>query len=70
MRLKAAFLSGIFLAVTAQRVPYTSTKQKHITVPSPPDPEPIEVIELPLPPVTPDETEGGCTRNINPHGTG
>ncbi|KAH6638596.1 saponin hydrolase precursor [Truncatella angustata] len=35
-------------------------------VPNPPTPEPIEVVELPLPPVT----TGLCTADINPRGTG
>ncbi|KAH8649681.1 hypothetical protein BGZ60DRAFT_422097 [Tricladium varicosporioides] len=39
-------------------------------IPAPPQPEPIEVTELPLPPVTHDESEGGCTLAINPRGTG
>lgn len=38
-------------------------------VPDPPAPEPIRVIELPLPPVA-DSTEGACTDEINPRGTG
>lgn len=70
MRLKVAILYSVFLTVTAHIVSCASTKQKSIAVPSPPHAEPIEVIELPLPPVTQDETEGGCTRKINPHGTG
>ncbi|KAF7557004.1 hypothetical protein G7Z17_g1005 [Cylindrodendrum hubeiense] len=41
-----------------------------IGVPSPPQPEPITISELPLPPVTQDETEGGCTAKINPRRTG
>ncbi|KAI0871594.1 hypothetical protein GGS24DRAFT_470782 [Hypoxylon argillaceum] len=35
-------------------------------VPDPPAPEPITVVELPLPPVT----TGSCTLDINPRGTG
>ncbi|KAJ5737244.1 uncharacterized protein N7483_002369 [Penicillium malachiteum] len=42
----------------------------NFTIPAPPDPEPIEITDLPLPPVTHNETEGGCTREINPRGTG
>ncbi|GAW20628.1 hypothetical protein ANO14919_101360 [Xylariales sp. No.14919] len=34
--------------------------------PDPPAPEPVEIIELPLPPVT----TGSCTPDINPRGTG
>ncbi|KAF9873751.1 hypothetical protein CkaCkLH20_08861 [Colletotrichum karsti] len=39
-------------------------------IPAPPEPEPITVTELPLPPVTPDTGVGGCTEAINPHRTG
>ncbi|EHA25402.1 hypothetical protein ASPNIDRAFT_42242 [Aspergillus niger ATCC 1015] len=35
-----------------------------------PKPEPIEVGQLPLPPVVPTDDVGACTRQINPHGTG
>ncbi|KAJ4262864.1 hypothetical protein NW762_006477 [Fusarium torreyae] len=40
-----------------------------LAIPSPPSPEPIRIFELPLPPVA-ESTEGACTREINPHGTG
>lgn len=40
------------------------------SVPSPPSPEPIEVVELPLPPVAPGREHGSCSRAINPRGTG
>ena len=36
----------------------------------PPSPEPIVVTDLPLPPVTPDTTEGSCTPELNPGRTG
>lgn len=36
----------------------------------PPSPEPIVVTELPLPPVTPNSTEGSCTPELNPRRTG
>ena len=39
-------------------------------VPDPPKPEPIEVVELPLPPVSPSNDEGACTSDVNPNGTG
>lgn len=39
-------------------------------IPPPPLPEPIEVVQLPLPPVTPNDWPGGCTLDINPRGTG
>lgn len=35
-----------------------------------PDPEPIEVFELPLPPVSPSDDVGSCTTEVNPRGTG
>ncbi|PYH70968.1 uncharacterized protein BO88DRAFT_384479 [Aspergillus vadensis CBS 113365] len=37
---------------------------------STPSPEPIEVVQLPLPPVVPTDDVGACTRRVNPHGTG
>lgn len=40
------------------------------TIPDPPQPEPIQVIELPLPPVAPSNDMGSCTPDINPHRTG
>ncbi|KAI1378433.1 hypothetical protein F4677DRAFT_453570 [Hypoxylon crocopeplum] len=38
-------------------------------VPSPPEPEPIKIIELPLPPVS-SSVEGSCTQEVDPFGTG
>ncbi|MEV5828652.1 hypothetical protein AB0L25_24135 [Spirillospora sp. NPDC052242] len=38
--------------------------------PPAPDPEPIEITELPLPPVAPADEPGACTTEVNPHGTG
>lgn len=35
-----------------------------------PEPEPIDVFELPLPPVSPSSQPGACTLEINPRGTG
>lgn len=40
------------------------------TLPPAPKPEPIELITLPLPPVTSNVSTGGCTSQVNPHGTG
>ncbi|KAH6671010.1 hypothetical protein B0J14DRAFT_628035 [Halenospora varia] len=40
------------------------------SVPPPPSPETINVIELPLPPVVNSSDVGACTLAINPHGTG
>ncbi|CAG8936033.1 unnamed protein product [Penicillium salamii] len=39
-------------------------------VPAPPRPEPINIIELPLPPVAPKNNTGACNISINPHQTG
>ena len=36
----------------------------------PPAPEPIHVVELPLPPVAPSNETGSCTLDANPRGTG
>ncbi|GAP83945.2 putative saponin hydrolase precursor [Rosellinia necatrix] len=41
-----------------------------VTLPPPPDPEPIEITELPLPPVAPSSAEGSCTPDVNPLGSG
>ncbi|RDW69660.1 putative saponin hydrolase protein [Coleophoma cylindrospora] len=38
--------------------------------PRPPAPEPIEVTQLPLPPTTVHEEEGGCSVELNPRRTG
>lgn len=70
MHFKATILSGLFLVATAQQVSFASTELKRTVVPPPPKSESIDVVELPLPPVTQDETEGGCTIKINPHLTG
>lgn len=40
------------------------------SVPPPPGAERIEIVELLLPPVTPDREPGSCSFTINPHGTG
>ncbi|KAL2784670.1 hypothetical protein BJX66DRAFT_343805 [Aspergillus keveii] len=47
-----------------------SSSSGHEILPPPPDPEPIEIIELPLPPVAPTREEGACTLEINPRRTG
>jgi hypothetical protein len=38
--------------------------------PAPPKPEPIDVVELPLPPAAPSNDTGACTATINPRRTG
>ncbi|KAJ5181924.1 hypothetical protein N7449_012071 [Penicillium cf. viridicatum] len=69
MHFKAPAIFGVLLTVSTHTAPYGLTKRgKQMS--SPPEPEPIEVIELPLPPATSNETEGGCTLSVNPHGTG
>lgn len=40
------------------------------TIPEPPKPETIDVIELPLPPVSASRDVGACTAALNPHLTG
>ncbi|KAJ4290196.1 hypothetical protein N0V90_010411 [Kalmusia sp. IMI 367209] len=39
-------------------------------LPPPPTPEPIEIIELPLPPIAPSTDIGSCALDVNPRGTG
>ena len=39
-------------------------------LPPPPDPEPVAVTRLPLPPIAPSDDAGSCSLEINPHGTG
>lgn len=52
---------------TFNNVPILESK-RHIS--STPKPEPIDITELPLPPVTANDEEGGCTSDINSRGTG
>lgn len=69
MHLKVHVLLGLYLTVAAQSDRPKPVK-RGTTHSTPPEPEPIEVVELPLPPVTSNETTGGCTLSVNPHGTG
>ncbi|KAJ4359301.1 hypothetical protein N0V95_002312 [Ascochyta clinopodiicola] len=48
---------------------YPSTKTQN-RIPSPPTPEEIEVVELPLPPVATTRERGSCSVGINPRRTG
>ncbi|KAK7192140.1 saponin hydrolase precursor [Paraphaeosphaeria sporulosa] len=57
------FLTTIGAAVPGQISPPPN-------IPPPPAPEPIEVCELPLPPVAPSDDVGSCTLQVNPRGTG
>ncbi|KAJ8132233.1 hypothetical protein O1611_g1394 [Lasiodiplodia mahajangana] len=52
------------IAASALGVLHTGTT--YAAVPDPPAPEPVTIVELPLPPVT----TGSCTPEINPKGTG
>ncbi|KAH8586967.1 hypothetical protein B0O99DRAFT_699474 [Bisporella sp. PMI_857] len=45
-------------------------RRSNFQVPDPPEPEPIIVTELPLPPVAPSDDVGSCSAEINPRGTG
>ena len=47
-----------------------SARSGYNEYPPAPSPEPINVVELPLPPVVPEDTVGSCTTEINLHGTG
>lgn len=47
-----------------------STNEFNNTVPPAPNPEPIDVIELPLPPALGNLSTGACTLAVNPHGSG
>ncbi|KAI0392627.1 hypothetical protein F5Y17DRAFT_351509 [Xylariaceae sp. FL0594] len=59
----------LLLLLASVAVP-TLGKRTPRQLPPPPKPEPIEVKELPLPPVAPSTEEGSCTHRVNPLGTG
>ncbi|KAJ6030981.1 hypothetical protein N7540_001713 [Penicillium herquei] len=61
--LLSAFITATYASPYAQQSLHLAPKRATRN-------EPINVIELPLPPVTLNETKGGCTRQVNPHGTG
>ncbi|WP_259334134.1 TolB family protein [Streptomyces umbrinus] len=65
----------VIVALVASGISWQSAYASPVTrsghaVPRPPEPESIEVEELPLPPVTASTEPGSCTREINPRGTG
>jgi hypothetical protein len=60
----------VFIASTVAFNPINAVDSVSRGIPAPPDPERINIVELPLPPVTHDETVGGCTSQINSHRTG
>ncbi|KAI3334646.1 saponin hydrolase precursor [Ustulina deusta] len=64
MRFSMAFQAALLQAS------YACAQSKLDGTPPPPDPEPIEVIELTIPPALWDKTEGACTLDVNPSGTG
>lgn len=55
---------------TLSTIAYTIALGRASTIPAPPQPESIKVVELPLPPVAPSNDTGACTASINPHRTG
>ncbi|KAF1830285.1 hypothetical protein BDW02DRAFT_106117 [Decorospora gaudefroyi] len=64
---------SILLALTEACVygaPTEQCKVPHSLAPPPPAPEPINIRQLPLPPVIANETQGACTTDVNPLGTG
>ncbi|KAG9232226.1 hypothetical protein BJ875DRAFT_515138 [Amylocarpus encephaloides] len=67
MRLKCT-IAALNLAVALVR--QTAGEIGSGQTPPSPDPQPIEVIELPLPSVAPTDDEGSCTPELNPHRTG
>ncbi|KFY16726.1 hypothetical protein V492_01134 [Pseudogymnoascus sp. VKM F-4246] len=78
------FISLIFLAVGGARVSLAATSSSGLLqranaqqvilradqLSSPPAPEQISVVELPLPPVAPTNATGSCDKAINSRGTG
>ena len=66
----APFLLNIIICLPLGMSQPTRDYDQNGHIPPPPRPEPVEVTELPLPPVTPTDDEGQCTLEINPRGTG
>ncbi|KAH7409754.1 hypothetical protein BKA64DRAFT_742790 [Cadophora sp. MPI-SDFR-AT-0126] len=66
MHFSGVSLVLVALAGATRTLPQSPNAQH---VPNPPAPEPVHIIELPLPPVA-DNTTGACTREINAKGTG
>lgn len=59
---------GLALACAACATPLYTQASK--AVPPPPNPEPVVVQSLPLPPTAPSDEPGACTLQVNPRGTG
>lgn len=69
------FLASITIALLGTIALPTAATGTHLNTNEPrwkpaPNPEPIDVVELPLPPVTATNITGSCTLKINPRGTG
>ncbi|WP_309058850.1 hypothetical protein [Streptomyces sp.] len=64
-----ALLAAVLLTCTAWQ-PTTAGTRRVLSPPPPPSPERIDVERLPLPPTTPSDGEGACTKAVNPRGTG
>ncbi|KAF7557428.1 hypothetical protein G7Z17_g691 [Cylindrodendrum hubeiense] len=61
------------LSTIAHGAPWQEIVPRNLStgIPSPPLPEPVEITELPMPPAIPsDASEGACTAENNPRGTG
>ncbi|EEY17768.1 saponin hydrolase [Verticillium alfalfae VaMs.102] len=65
-----ALFNCLFGLPQVHQKPPTSPPLLQGIIPPPPAPEPITVIELPLPPVAPDNREGSCSSEVNPARTG
>ncbi|KAL9949815.1 hypothetical protein D7B24_008014 [Verticillium nonalfalfae] len=65
-----ALFNCLFGLPQVHQKPPTSPPLLQGHIPPPPAPEPITVIELPLPPVAPDNREGSCSSEVNPARTG
>lgn len=62
-------LLSTFILAAAQRTDPDIYPKDNLS-PRPPAPEPIEITQLPLPPVTPNDTVGSCSADLNPRRTG
>ncbi|KAF3357537.1 hypothetical protein VdG1_03325 [Verticillium dahliae VDG1] len=65
-----ALFNCLFGLPQVHQKPQTSPPLLQGHIPPPPAPEPITVIELPLPPVAPSNSEGSCSSKVNPARTG
>lgn len=62
-------LTPLISAFSALLCIITNTAAQDL-IPQPPSPEPIRIIDLPLPPIVSSNDTGACTLEINPLGTG